>query len=59
MEWDPLAGLMSHLMLTLTLGCLIPYGRGGVAGVEAEGVVIAGAVFGLTGIDGGDPGNSN
>ena len=54
MEWDLLAGLMPRLILTLTLGCLIPYGRGGVAGVEAEDVVIAGAVFGLTGMTGGN-----
>ena len=59
MEWDPLAGLMSHLILTPTLARHIPYGRGGVVEVEAEGVVIAGAVFSLSGIDGGDPGNSN
>ena len=49
--------LMPRLMLTLTLGCLIPYGQGGVAGVEAEDVVMAGAVFGLTGIPGGKRGN--
>jgi hypothetical protein len=54
LEWDLLAGLMPHLILTPTLACLIPYGRGGVAEVEAEDVVIAGAVFGLIGIDGGN-----
>ena len=54
MEWDLQAGLMSHLILTPTLACLIPYGRGGVAEVEAEGVAMAGAVFGLTGIPGGN-----
>ena len=45
---------MSHLILIPTLGCLIPYGRGGVAEVEAEDMVIAGAVFGLIGIPGGN-----
>jgi hypothetical protein len=32
----------------------IPYGRDGVAGVEAEGAVMAGAVFVHTGILGGN-----
>ena len=41
-------------MLTPTLACLIPYGQDGVAGVEAGGAVMAGAVFGLTGIHGGN-----
>ena len=55
MEWDLLAGLMSHLMLIPTLACLIiPYGRGGLDEVEAEDVVMAGVVFGLTGIHGGN-----
>ena len=54
MEWDLLAGLMSHLIVTPTLACLIPYGRGGVVGVEAEDMAIAGAVFGLIGIPGGN-----
>ena len=58
MEWDLLAGLMSHLIITLTLACLILYGQDGVAGVEAEDVVTAGAVFGLTGIPGGKRGSS-
>ena len=56
MEWDLLAGLMSHLIVTLTLVCLILYGQDGVAEAEAEDAVTAGAVFGLTGIPGGKPG---
>jgi hypothetical protein len=54
LEWDLPAGLMSHLILTPTLACLIPYGRGGVAEVEAEGAVTDGAVFGLIGTHGGN-----
>jgi hypothetical protein len=54
LEWDLLAGLMLRLILTPTLGCIVPYGRDGVAEVEAEGVVMAGAVFGLIGIPGGN-----
>ena len=54
MEWDLLAGLMSHLIITLTLACLILYGQDGVAGAEAEGAVTAGAVFGLIGIPSGN-----
>ena len=45
---------MSHLMLTPTMACLIPHGRDGVAGVEAEGEVMDGAVFGLIGTHGGN-----
>ena len=43
---------MSRLILTPTLACLIPYGRGGVAEAEAEDAVTDGAVFGLIGIIG-------
>ena len=45
---------MSHAMLTPTLASLILYGQGGMAGVEEEGSVMAGAVFGLIGILGGN-----
>ena len=45
---------MSHLILTPTLACLIPYGRDGLAGVGEEVAVMAGAVFSLIGIPGGN-----
>ena len=52
MEWDLPDGVMSRFMLTPTLACLISYGQGGIARVEVEDVVMAGAVFDLTGIPG-------
>ena len=45
---------MYHPMLIPKWACLIPYGRGGVAGGEAEVTVTAGAVFGLIGTHGGN-----
>ena len=54
LERDVLGGLIAYLILILTLAFLIPYSRDGVAGVEAEGAVMVGAVFGLIGILGGN-----
>ena len=54
MELNTLAGLMSHPIITLALARLILYGQDGVVGVVAEVAVMAGVVFGLIGIPGGN-----
>jgi hypothetical protein len=57
LEWDPPAGPMRLLMLTLMLVSPIPRGHGGVAGEEAGvaagAVGAAGAGLHLTGTHGG------